>query len=184
MTLKTHILYKIYIYTQWMNEMQKPSKYVLLFLPALRVFVLELNTREPVEGGVAHCAGVSRVLTLAEEIFGVLFADAAVLAGVGVASVSHAAGVDDDVLVHNFLPHLPGCRGLILPIDHNPPHAPDEAGVTIEATANAVISTRSDLNNPVGQHPNLEIRIKGLGLDYFLKSSPYPRLEQPCFSAC
>ena len=106
---------------------------------------------------MAHSARVTSVLAFAEEILRVLFADAAVLAGVGVAAVRHATGVDDDVLVHDLLPHLPGCRGLVLAINNNPPHTPDEAGVTIETSANAVICSGPDLNNPVGQHSNLGI---------------------------
>ena len=105
---------------------------------------------------MTHGPRVPGVLTLTEEVLVVLFAHAAVLAGVGVTSVCHAARVNDDILVHNLLSHLPGGRGFVLAINHNPPHAADEAGVTIETPANAVICSRPNLNDPVGQHPNLE----------------------------
>ena len=52
---------------------------------------------------MAGSARVTSVLAFAEKILRVLFADAAVLAGVGVAAVRHAARVDDDVLVHDLL---------------------------------------------------------------------------------
>ena len=53
--------------------------------------------------------------------------------------------------------HSPSCSsgGFTLTIDHNPPHAPDKAGVTIEAPADAVVCSGPDLNNIVVQHPHL-----------------------------
>ena len=120
------------------------------------MFILELDTREPVKGGVTHGPRVPSILTLTEKVLVVLFAHAAVLAGVGVTSVCHAARVNDDILVHNLLSHLPRGRGFVLTINHNPPHAADEAGVTIETPANAVIRSCPYLNDPVGQHPDLE----------------------------
>ena len=72
---------------------------------------------------------------------------------------NHDDEVDANVFAAGHLDtgHLPSCSSgaFTLTIDHNPPHAPDKAGVTTEAPADAVVCSGPDLNNSVVQHPHL-----------------------------
>merc|ERR1719356_1335079 len=87
----------------WRNGTRSININDSLLISALRMLVLELDTGEPIERGVADCSCVSCSLTLTEEVFGILFTNSSMFTRIGITSVCHLTTVNDHIFIHDLI---------------------------------------------------------------------------------
>ena len=111
-----------------------------------------LDAGHEVQGGVADGPGVAGALALAVELVGGLFTNTPMFAGVGRAPVRDVAGLEDDVILAADLLVLPIRRQLVVAVDGDVSHAPDEPVGAVDAAAKQIIGACRNVEHSCGLH--------------------------------